>query len=1225
MQPITLSLMLQLAASDWRSPSAQASKFPTGGSAGRRAPKDLDTMVPKKKAVRSMRQAIESSKTALYRRYMEILCHEAAARQTDDHLDGASGTTVITKDTAESAQSLLSVLEDVAVAMLSQGCWEMPLGEVLHIFSASGGDWTASCLASAIRSGDVACRVDSMVPSARFSFSHKTIAEYLVASALWTRPQLLPQIQLNFSRKERGVVEWFSDLSRSDDIQRACVCGGVLLQFVRSIAATAHLKSNAMALLAASGYPLDGTNLSDCCITDCYLRGATFEGAILKGTTFSNCDLREASFINADVSLAAFHRCDFGLHFMDCYDASVAAICTVPGFSVWGLTDNSIRIRNDDGKELRKLEGHTHAVTSVCAAPDGHHVVSGSLDRSVRVWDVATGRELRKLEGHTHEVAAVCVTPDGRYVLSGSFDHTIRMWDFVTGRQVRKLEGHAGAILALCLTVDGRHVVSGSFDCTVRMWDVATRLEGFKLEGHTARVAAVCVTPDGRHVVSGSFHLSVRIWDVANGLEVRRLEGHVASVAVTRDGRLVISGSWDHSIRLWDFATGRGVLTLENSGAPVMAVCVSPDGRYLLSGSDIADLYNARAWCIFGDVVEPAPYPFNAVAWPGEPTCVTQHKSHIVSGWLDHTVRVWNDATGREVLELEGHTGAVSAVCVTRDGQHVASGSFDHTIRTWDLATGREVRRLEGHTGALTAVCVTAEDRHVVSGSFDHSVRIWEFATGREVLSLEGHTDAVSAVCVTLDGQHVVSGSFDHTVRVWNIASGHQVLILEGHTGKCVTVCATPDGHIVSSALDGSVRKWDVAIKHGVRVADAHEAILAGALKSERCYAISATEVALFRRAPRSDSSALALRCVSASEDGTVSAWHLRTGRETQKLIGHTGSVTSVCLTVDGRRSISGSEDKTVRIWDVAGREVRKLEGHTDAVSAVCVTPDGSHVVSGSSDRSIRIWEVASGREIRMLEGHTDEVTAVCVTTDGRHVVSGSTDKSIRLWGLADKPIRLWGLTTASCEVRTFNGHRDAVICVCATPDGGEIVSGSCDKSVRIWTLATGEHREILGHINAVSCVCVHGCFVVSASWDRTVRVWNKADGHELRKLEGHTGWVTGLCTTNDQHVVSSSMDRSLRVWSLGTLHSPMPPKMTLRVSRDDQRVKCLLQGPGPEGDHEVGEVRVEFRDGALTINLKTPRCTVIGQSQRCFTAKSAIGGLKPDSDPISQLLFFHR
>jgi hypothetical protein len=164
-----------------------------------------------------------------------------------------------------------------------------------------------------------------------------------------------------------------------------------------------------------------------------------------------------------------------------------------------------------------------------------------------------------------------------------------------------------------------------------------------------------------------------------------------------------------------------------------------------------------------------------------------------------------------------------------------------------------------------------------------------------------------------------------------------------------------------------------------------------------------------------------------------------------RNLEGHTDRVWACAVTPDGRHVVSASEDKTLKVWELArGRAVATLEGHTSLVNACAVTPDGRHVVSASDDQTLKVWELASGRAVATLEGHTSLVNACAVTPDGRHVVSASEDQTLKIWELA-----------SGRAVATLEGHTSWVHACAVTPDGRHVVSASADQTLKVWDLAT--------------------------------------------------------------------------------------------------------------------------------------------------------------------------
>jgi len=272
-------------------------------------------------------------------------------------------------------------------------------------------------------------------------------------------------------------------------------------------------------------------------------------------------------------------------------------------------------------------------------------------------------------------------------------------------------------------------------------------------------------------------------------------------------------------------------------------------------------------------------------------------------------------------------------------------------------------------------------------------------------------------------------------------------------------------------------------------------------------------------------------------------------------LVGHSGGgVNGVAVTPDGKRAVSASSDKTLKVWDVdTGRALRTLEGHSGVVHGVALTPDGMRAVSASYDNTLKVWDLETGCAPRTLEGHTEFVNAVAVTPDGKWAVSASDDNTLKLWDLE------------TCgALQTLRGHANRVCCVVVTPDGKRAVSASSDYTLKVWELDTGRALQTLeGHSDVVCGVAVtaDGKRAVSASWDNTLRVWDLDTGREPPMLEGHGADVHGVAVTPDgKRVISASEDHTLKTWdpdtgrALRTLKGHFSAVSCVAVTADGKR-----------------------------------------------------------------------
>jgi WD40 repeat protein len=292
------------------------------------------------------------------------------------------------------------------------------------------------------------------------------------------------------------------------------------------------------------------------------------------------------------------------------------------------------------GWEKRSFEGHTSSVTSVSWSPDGRCALSGSLDNTLRLWELSSGKCLRTFEGHTSSVHPVSWSPDGSCALSGSSDETLRLWEVSNGKCLRIFMGHTGPVISGSWSPDGRYALSGSHDKTLRLWEVSSGKCFRTFEAHTDHVTSVSWSPDGRYALSGSHDKTLRLWEVSSGKCLRIFKGHtsrVTSVSWSPNGHYALSGSWDNMLRLWEVSSRKCFRTFEGHTGPVDSVSWSPDGRCVLSGSS------------------------------------------------DKTLRLWAVSSGKSIRTFEGHMGHVTSVSWSPDGRYVLSGSSDKTLQLWEL------------------------------------------------------------------------------------------------------------------------------------------------------------------------------------------------------------------------------------------------------------------------------------------------------------------------------------------------------------------------------------------------------------------------------------------------------------------------------------------------------------------------------------------------------------
>ncbi|KAJ6068068.1 uncharacterized protein N7446_005105 [Penicillium canescens] len=237
---------------------------------------------------------------------------------------------------------------------------------------------------------------------------------------------------------------------------------------------------------------------------------------------------------------------------------------------------------------LQTLEGHSNSILSIAWSQDGSRLASASSDKTVRIWDTATGQCTSTLEGHSDMVLLIAWSQGGSRLASASSDNTVRIWDPATGQCASSLEGHSNMVHSIVWSPNGSRLASASYDNTVRIWNPATGKCASTLEGHSGSVSSIAWSQDGSRLASASSDETVRIWDPATGQCVSTLEGHSGSVSSTtwsQDGSRLASASDDETVRIWDPATGLCASTLKGHSGSVSWIAWSQDGSRLASAS----------------------------------------------------------------------------------------------------------------------------------------------------------------------------------------------------------------------------------------------------------------------------------------------------------------------------------------------------------------------------------------------------------------------------------------------------------------------------------------------------------------------------------------------------------------------------------------------------------------------------------------------------------------
>lgn len=574
--------------------------------------------------------------------------------------------------------------------------------------------------------------------------------------------------------------------------------------------------------------------------------------------------------------------------------------------------------------------GHDAQIYNAALNPEGTRMVTASVDKTARIWDLKGGLPPVILTGHDRMVTCATFSPDGKFIATASEDKTARFWDANTGQTIKEFKGHANIINSVAFSPDGRRLLTASGDKTARIWQVASGQSVIELTGHKLWLNAAAFSPDNKWIATASGDKTVRIWEAETGKLVKELSNHTASVlnvAFSSDSKFMVTASADHTARIWDVSSWNIKNELRGHTDNVNSAEFSPDGEWIVTASK------------------------------------------------DLTTRVWETETGRMVTELRGHKSNINSAVFSRDGRSVFSASGDRSVKLWDVTMGLSFE-LRGHTDGLWSGSFRPDGKQIVTAGKDKTPRVWAASSGELLFLLEGHTDAVHWVAFSPDGKSIATASRDETVRIWDSVSGRSLRELR-KGGIMRTVVFSPDNsRVVTTSADKVARIWDINKGQAVLELAGHVDDLTFATFSPNGkYVVTASEdntarvwdagigesVAEIRITTgyinsaefSPDSRFVLLGC----GDNTARIWELRSRQFIADLRGHNGWVNYAGYSPDAKFVVTASGDKTARIWDLnTNTPLIEWRGHKHSVTSASFSADGSSVLTTSLDGIARVF-----------------------------------------------------------------------------------------------------------------------------------------------------------------------------------------------------------------------------------------------------------------------------
>lgn len=812
------------------------------------------------------------------------------------------------------------------------------------------------------------------------------------------------------------------------------------------------------------------------------------------------------------------------------------------------------------------LGSHTGGVAVARFSPDGQLVVTGSFDRTLQVHNAADGKLLRTLSGHTGQVLSLAITPDSRRIFSGGRDNTLQVWDLYLPTPVAQLAGHAAAVQAIAVSHDDAWAATGAADRSLKLF---SRVDGkllFELPGHTAAIERLAVKVDNTQLAAGDASGVVRLWNPTDGTALGVLGAHsgpIVGLAYHPTASTIMTAGGEGTVKIWSLPLAPPKL-LPDAADAVTTTAISADGTIVFAGGADASLRS------FNAATGAAVRTFAGQAGAVNSLALSVDATLIATGNATGEIRLWNAADGAAAGTMLGHAGKIASLAISAQKTHVASAGDDGTVRLWRLTPA--TMPLAGHTLPISSTAVSVDGKMIATGAADKSVRLYNAADGTFVRALAAHSDAVTALHFSADNTQLVSGDALGEVRVSTVADGALQAALLAHNAAATATATAPDGKLLYTAgADGTWKTWQLPLTAARPLLTTTDAAAKLALASDgKQLVVGSADGKLNIVDPTASQpakelvgqvgapTALAIAgglIAAGNAEGEIRLWNGADGADRLTLLGHTGSVRDVAISPKGDLIASAGADGTLRLWKPPVA-TKVLPGGEMTVEVAALTGDRTLIALGGvagGTQSIVVRNVASGAVIATLLGHEGPLTAVAFSADKTKLISGSADKTARVWNLADPKFP---------EIAKFVGHTAAISAVAFSADGAQAYSAAADNSLKQWNVADAvEVRTLAGHTQPVSALAVAGPTLYSASADGSVRGWKTADGAPAGNFPAGAA-ATSLTVSVDGAALAVGLaDKSIKLLSsvdgklLATLNGTTAAPSSVAISADGQRI----------------------------------------------------------------------